>query len=159
MARNGRKKYFSYEEKIRAVRLLEVNNNDRVETLRLLEEQYGKDKAPSRATLNNWISQYQKQISSVDLINSQNAEILESFADKQKEFIKYSHDVKWNVVQRIAELIPDERNLSKLSECLRVLNNITEGMPGEDPDNKDRRSIFHMINQQLIVNQDGKKEN
>jgi hypothetical protein len=154
-ARKNRKGNWSYEDKIYAVKLYEVMEGDRDKTMEKLREEWG-DRTPTKRTLNSWIPTYIHQVSTSDKIKSANAEIIENYSDTQDEFIKESFRVKFKTLKRIDDLINTETNLTKLTEFLKVIHNISEGLQGEE--GNDGKDVFNFINNQLIVNKDGKKE-
>lgn len=82
----------------------------------------------------------------------------EKYKESKEKFVKASHIVKMITLDRILEIIPEERNLRFLNETLKTLQEITETPLEGFKEAKNTSQFLQIVQNQIIQASNGSKE-
>lgn len=82
----------------------------------------------------------------------------EKYKESKEKFVKASHIVKMITLDRILEIIPEERNLRFLNETLKTLQEITETPLEGMKEAKSTNQFLQIVQNQIIQASNGSKK-
>jgi hypothetical protein len=139
------RKTYSYEEKVRALKMLESLDFNTTKASKVLHI--------SRIALESWEEQLGGKVFKKDREEKIIKEIVDEFDAEKKKFVEKAWELKGEILDRIKELIPDEKSLFTLATVLKVIHEVTESksfLPLDE--NSPEISVFQQINQQITNN-------
>ena len=143
------KKEYSIEEKIATLVCLKENAYNYSKTSQIT--------GITPLTIKQWRREHGKELEkiAVDSYYSEMRLISDYLEERQKEskdkFVKAAHVVKMMTLNRISEILPEERNLRFLSDTLKVLQEITEGNNPSNDTKQTTNNFLQMVQNQIIT--------
>lgn len=147
------KKKYSMEEKIRSLKILEMNDFNYNKTAKELKVK--------RQTLLRWNNELGEKIAKPVRIDNLITGIEKHLEKNREEWSKELWEVKMLAIKRIRELIPHERNLDNVTKLTRLLIEATDGkLSGEEAEEVMGKgtTLFQLVYKQMITN-DGIENN
>jgi len=146
--KSGKKEY-TIEEKIATLVCLKENNYNLSKTSQVTGVQ--------PLTIKQWRRDHGKELDNLarETYFSEIALLSDHLEEKSKEskdkFLKATHIVKMVTLNRMAEIIPEERNLRFLSDTLKILHEITDGNTPTEETKKTTNQFLQMVQNQIIT--------
>jgi dihydropteroate synthase len=140
------RKYYSTEEKIKTLKLLEINGFNYTRTQNAT--------GVNLSTIKVWVDKlgdkvFQEEDSRVKDI----ADKVNIVSDIMKDdFLKKAWDTNIDLINRIKELIPTETRIFTLVSVMRIIHEILNSKSVTPLTDKDANDIFQTINNQQIIN-------
>ena len=126
--RRGGNRAISNEEKKKVVQILALNDFNYAKTLKILESEGFKLTIPT-------LKKYRRQLA--DKIENLPAKYLENFeknlAKRDQRIAELAYKMKEDVLNKLFEIIPNERNANTLVNIMNMLHNITTKAQEQGP--------------------------
>jgi hypothetical protein len=141
-------KTYSLEEKIRILKVLEINNFNYLKTQR--------DTGLHPITVKAWREKYGDKVFKKNQIE-EIVERVDVVSEIQKDdFIKKAWDANKDIIERIKVLIPKEKKIFALASVMKIIHEIINSKGIPPIDKLDAQNIFQQINNKIIYNNDQK---
>jgi len=115
-----------------------------------------KETGIARSTLRRWKKLYLKDLAIQEALKKNEKEIIDDAVEirnlgleKEGELIDKALTLKKQVLDRIMELVPTEKNMDRLCNTLKILHTITSVQDPETTENSNTL-IFQQVSDQLI---------
>lgn len=131
-------------KKKEAVKLLEINNFDYKKTIRQINSEM--DIHVTARTLRNWFNNYGKELCDDNRYRDALTNLTGKMVSRHEVYAGLVYDAKELILNRLIELIPQEKSIVKLANVFKVLLEIRL----EDNKDNNRFSLVQMYNQYYI---------
>lgn len=148
------KKHYTEEEKVRVLKLLQMNDYNYRKTSKATGVCYN--------SLTKWQNQMGEEVNKPNRMEKIIKRVEGELAEKEKEFLNDVYETKMQALQQLKEMIPQEKNMDNITKALRLLIEITDGKLSSEEEEEllgKGQTFFQIINQQLIQQNNGNKDN
>ncbi|MCK5136626.1 MAG: hypothetical protein KAR19_12610 [Bacteroidales bacterium] len=135
---------YTLKQKMQVLEILQENDLSYYKT--------GKQIKISHTTIRRWHTQYGDEMNKASIAKEMAEEVTDDMAKRNKDFFDAVFKVKVLTINRMLELVKDERNLDNLQKTLKTLCEIdgSSKKNGEEEPKGTVINIYEQINNQLI---------